>query len=69
MIPYELVNPDEIKARDEFDTAIGLKLGPEVSAKDLRVTERLLNQLLISMRTMSSIKLTCLRWMTLHLRQ
>ena len=31
---YELVNPDDIKARDEFDTAIGEKLGPEASEKD-----------------------------------
>ena len=31
--PYELVNPDYIKARDKFDTAIGEKLGPASSAK------------------------------------
>ena len=30
----ELVNPDYIKACDEFDTAIGEKLVPEESAKD-----------------------------------
>ena len=29
----ELVNPDDIKARDEFDMAIGEKLGPAESAK------------------------------------
>ena len=29
-----LLNRDEIKARDEFDTAIGEKLGPAASAKD-----------------------------------
>ena len=28
------MNPDEIKARDEFDTDIGEKLGPAASAKD-----------------------------------
>ena len=28
LTPYEFVNPDEIKARDEFDTAIKEKLGP-----------------------------------------
>ena len=32
--PYELVNPDEINARDEFDTAIGEKLGPAASTGD-----------------------------------
>ena len=32
--PYELVNHDEIKACDEFETAIGEKLGPAVSAED-----------------------------------
>ena len=31
---WELVNTDDIKARDEFDTAIREKLGPEASAKD-----------------------------------
>ena len=30
---YELVNPYEIKARDEFETAIKEKLGPAASAK------------------------------------
>ena len=30
----ELVNPDEIKARGEFDTAIKEKLGPAELAKD-----------------------------------
>ena len=28
------MNPDETKARDDFDTAIGEKLGPVASAKD-----------------------------------
>ena len=28
------MDPDEIKARDEFDTAIKEKLGPAASAKD-----------------------------------
>ena len=28
------MNPDEIKARDEFDTAVGEKLGPAASAED-----------------------------------
>ena len=27
------MNPDDIKTRDEFDTAIGEELGPAVSAK------------------------------------
>ena len=34
LTPYVLVNSDEIKARDEFDTAIGEKLGPAASAKE-----------------------------------
>ena len=34
MTPDELMNPDEIKARDEFDPAIGEKLGHAASAKD-----------------------------------
>ena len=33
LAPDELVNPDQIKARDEFDTAIEEKLGPAASAK------------------------------------
>ena len=33
LTPDELVNPDDIKARDEFDTAIGDKLGPTASPK------------------------------------
>ena len=33
LVPDELVNPDEIKARDEFDTAIKEKLGPLASDK------------------------------------
>ena len=33
LTPDELVNPDEIKARDEFYTAIEEKLGPATSAK------------------------------------
>ena len=32
--PDELVNPDEIKSRDEFDTSIEEKLGPAISDKD-----------------------------------
>ena len=31
LTPDELVNPDNIKARDEFDTAIKEKLGPSAS--------------------------------------
>ena len=31
---YELVKPDETKARDDFDTATGEKLGPAAPAKD-----------------------------------
>ena len=34
LTPDELVNPDKIKSRDEFDTAIEEKLGPAESAKD-----------------------------------
>ena len=34
LTPDELVNPDEIKARDEFDMAIGENLGPEALAED-----------------------------------
>ena len=34
LTPDELVNPDEIKACDEFYTAIEDKLGPAASAKD-----------------------------------
>ena len=34
MTPDELVNHDEIKARDESDTSIGKKLVPAASAKD-----------------------------------
>ena len=34
LTPDELMNPDEIKARDEFETTIGEKLGPAASAKD-----------------------------------
>ena len=34
LTPDELVNPDEIKACDEFDTSIREKLGPTASAKD-----------------------------------
>ena len=33
LIPDELVNPDDIKACDEFDTAIEEKLGPAASDK------------------------------------
>ena len=32
--PYELVNPDNIKARDDFQTVIEEKLGPAASPKD-----------------------------------
>ena len=66
---YELVNTDNIKARDEFDTAIDGKLVTVALAKILRVTRRLLHRILISMIMMRSIKITCLRWMTLRLRQ
>ena len=34
LTPNELANPDDIKARDEFDTAIKEKLGPTASTKD-----------------------------------
>ena len=34
LTPNKLVNPDEIKDCDEFDTSIGEKLGPEASSKD-----------------------------------
>ena len=34
LTPDELVNPDDIKARDEIDTAIKEKLGPAASVKD-----------------------------------
>ena len=34
LTPDELVNPYDIKACDEFDTAIKEKLGPVASAKD-----------------------------------
>ena len=33
LTPDELANPDEIKASDEFDTAIGAKLGPAAPAE------------------------------------
>ena len=33
LTPDELVNPDDIKACDEFDTAIEEKVGPAASAK------------------------------------
>ena len=33
LTPDELVNPDDIKDRDEFDTAVEEKLGPMTSAK------------------------------------
>ena len=33
LTPDELVNPDEIKACDKFETAIDEKLGPEAPAK------------------------------------
>ena len=33
LTPDELVNPDDIKDRDEFDTDTGKKLGPAISAK------------------------------------
>ena len=33
LTPDELVNPDEIKSRDEFDTSIGEKLGLAASAE------------------------------------
>ena len=36
LTPYELVNPEEIKSCDEFDTAIKEKLDPAVSAKDFK---------------------------------
>ena len=58
LIPDELVNPDDIKARDGFDTVIREKLCPAASAKDLRVTRRLSHRILISMRMMRIIKLT-----------
>ena len=34
LTPDELVNPDDIKAHDGFDTAIGEQLGPAASAED-----------------------------------
>ena len=37
LTPDESVNPDYIKARDEFDTFIGEKLGPAASANDFEI--------------------------------
>ena len=44
LTPDELVNPDEIKACDEFDTATKEKLGPEASTKDFDIEPEIVTQ-------------------------
>ena len=46
--PDELVNPDEMKACDEFDTVVGEKLCPAASAEAFESDRILLHQILIS---------------------
>ena len=69
LTPYELVNPDDIKACDEFDTAIEEKLGPTTSAKYFDSEPEISHRLLIGMRMIRSIKITWLRCITLRLRR
>ena len=69
LTPDELLNTDEIKARDEFYTAIRDMVGPAASAKYFKSEQDIITLLLIGMRMVRRIKLTCVRWMKLRLRQ
>ena len=68
MTPDELVNPDEIKSHDEFDTSIGEKLGPAASAEDFESDPEIITPTLDRYKDDEWHQNNMLMWMTLYLR-